>query len=90
MKTLSAVSGRGGLLAPIRGGTYAVSDRLVRDCTVSIREHALNTGGIAHRPEIRRPAAGIPSTSSRNFTWWWMKLAAWLPSSHSTTGIFTP
>ena len=31
VKTLSAVSGRGGLLAPIRGGTYAVSDRLVRD-----------------------------------------------------------
>ena len=39
VKTLSAVSGRGGLLAPIRGGTYAVSDRLVRDCTVGVQGH---------------------------------------------------
>ena len=28
-RTLSAVSGRGGLLRPIRGGTYAVNDNMV-------------------------------------------------------------
>ena len=50
VKTLSAVSGRGGLLAPIRGGTYAVSDRLVRDCTVGVQgQHASNLGGIIAR-----------------------------------------
>ena len=60
VKTLSAVSGRGGLLAPIRGGTYAVSDRLVRDCTVGVQgQHASNLGGIIAR-EIG-DELGIPS-----------------------------
>lgn len=60
VKTLSAVSGRGGLLAPIRGGTYAVSDRLVRDCTVGVQgQHASNLGGIIAR-EIG-DQLGIPS-----------------------------
>ena len=36
-RTLSAVSGRGGLLRPIRGGTYAVNDNLVRDCTIGVQ-----------------------------------------------------
>lgn len=58
--TLSAVSGRGGLLAPIRGGTYAVSDRLVRDCTVGVQgQHASNLGGLLAR-EIG-DQLGIPS-----------------------------
>ena len=60
VKTLSAVSGRGGLLAPIRGGTYAVSDRLVRDCTVGVQgQHASNLGGILAR-EIG-DSLGVPS-----------------------------
>ena len=60
VKTLSAVSGRGGLLAPIRGGTYAVSARLVRDCTVGVQgQHASNLGGIIAR-EIG-DQLGIPS-----------------------------
>ena len=58
--TLSAVSGRGGLLAPIRGGTYAVSDRLVRDCTMGVQgQHASNLGGLLAR-EIG-DQLGIPS-----------------------------
>lgn len=59
-KTLSAVSGRGGMLAPIRSGTYAVSDRLVEDCTVGVQgQHASNLGGILAR-EIG-DELGIPS-----------------------------
>ena len=58
--TLSAVSGRGGLLRPIRGGTYAVNDNLVRDCTIGIQgQHASNLGGLIAR-EIG-DELGIPS-----------------------------
>ncbi len=58
--TLSAVSGRGGLLAPIRGGTYAISDRLVHDCTVGVQgQHASNLGGMIAR-EIG-DMLGVPS-----------------------------
>ena len=47
INTLSAVSGRGGLLRPIRGGTYAVNDNLVNDCTIGVQgQHASNLGGI--------------------------------------------
>jgi len=49
-KKLSAVSARGGLVAPIPGGTYAVNDRLLADCTVGVQgQHASNLGAlIAH------------------------------------------
>ena len=33
-KELDAVSARGGLVKPIRGGTYATSDALLADCPV--------------------------------------------------------
>ena len=47
VKTLSAVSGRGGLLRPIRGGTYAVNDNMVKDCTIGVQgQHASNLGGL--------------------------------------------
>ena len=59
-RTLSAVSGRGGLLRPIRGGTYAVNDNLVSDCTIGVQgQHASNLGGIIAR-EIG-DSLGIPS-----------------------------
>ena len=58
--TLSAVSGRGGLLAPIRGGTYAVNDYMVTDCTIGIQgQHASILGGLIAR-EIG-DELGIPS-----------------------------
>ncbi|MBE6069408.1 MAG: butyrate kinase [Clostridium lundense] len=45
--TLSAVVGRGGLLKPIEGGTYAVNDAMLHDLKVSVRgQHASNLGGI--------------------------------------------
>ncbi|MBS3995401.1 MAG: butyrate kinase [Alkaliphilus sp.] len=44
---LSAVVGRGGLLKPIEGGTYAVGDRMLEDLKVGVLgEHASNLGGI--------------------------------------------
>lgn len=47
IKELDVVIGRGGLLKPIPGGTYAVSDALVKDLIEAKRgEHASNLGGI--------------------------------------------
>lgn len=59
-KNLSAVSARGGLVAPIPGGTYAVNENLLRDCAVGVQgQHAANLGAmIAH--EIGE-ALGIPA-----------------------------
>lgn len=46
-KDLDVVVGRGGLLKPIPGGTYAVTDELVKDLIEAKRgEHASNLGGI--------------------------------------------
>lgn len=42
-----AVVGRGGLLRPMPGGTYEVSDAMIKDLKVGIQgEHASNLGGI--------------------------------------------
>ncbi|MVX62797.1 butyrate kinase [Clostridium chromiireducens] len=45
--TLSAVVGRGGMLKPVEGGTYAVNDEMVEDLKVGVQgPHASNLGGI--------------------------------------------
>lgn len=45
--TLNAIVGRGGLLKPIEGGTYAVNDKMLEDLKVGIQgQHASNLGGI--------------------------------------------
>lgn len=47
IQTLDVIVGRGGLLKPIPGGTYAVTDELVKDLVEAKRgEHASNLGGI--------------------------------------------
>lgn len=44
---LSAVVGRGGLLKPIKGGTYAVNEPMLEDLKVGVLgEHASNLGGM--------------------------------------------
>jgi len=44
---LDAIVGRGGLLKPIEGGTYRVTDKMVEDLKVGVLgEHASNLGGI--------------------------------------------
>lgn len=43
--TLSAVVGRGGLLKPIEGGTYVISDRAIEDARIGVQgQHASNIG----------------------------------------------
>lgn len=47
IKELSAIVGRGGLLKPIEGGTYAVNDAMLADLKVGVQgQHASNLGGI--------------------------------------------
>lgn len=57
---LDVIVGRGGLLKPIPGGTYAVTDELVKDLTEAKRgEHASNLGGIIAKDfadELGKPA----------------------------------
>ena len=60
LKELSAVVGRGGMLKPIPGGTYPVSDALLHDLMIGKQgQHASNLGGILAR-EIA-DSVGIPS-----------------------------
>ncbi len=50
IKTLDAVVGRGGMLKPVEGGTYAVNDAMVEDLKVGVQgPHASNLGGILAR-----------------------------------------
>lgn len=60
MKSLNMVVGRGGMLKPIPGGTYAVTDELLHDLVIGKQgQHASNLGGILAR-EIG-DSLGIPS-----------------------------
>ena len=46
-KKLGAVSARGGLVAPIPGGTYAVNENLLADCAAGVQgQHASNLGAM--------------------------------------------
>ncbi|MDA3951248.1 MAG: butyrate kinase, partial [Spirochaeta sp.] len=61
LASLDAVVGRGGLVHPIPGGTYAVNDVMVADLTEGVLgEHASNLGGILAR-EIADAAGGRPA-----------------------------
>lgn len=60
VKSLDAVVGRGGLLKPISGGTYAVNETMLEDLKVGVQgQHASNLGGIIAN-EIAKPM-NIPS-----------------------------
>lgn len=60
IKSLQVVVGRGGMLKPIPGGTYAVSDELLHDLKIGVQgQHASNLGGILAR-EIGG-SIGVPS-----------------------------
>jgi len=60
IKTLDMVVGRGGLVKPIPGGTYRVSDELVEDLKIGPQgQHASNLGGVLAREiadEIGKPS----------------------------------
>lgn len=60
IKSLNVVVGRGGMLKPIPGGTYAVTDALLGDLVAGVQgQHASNLGGILAR-EIG-DSIGVPS-----------------------------
>jgi len=60
MKSLNVIVGRGGMLKPIPGGTYAITDDLLNDLKIGKQgQHASNLGGILAR-EIA-DSIGIPS-----------------------------
>lgn len=60
LKDLNVVVGRGGMLKPIPGGTYAVTDELLNDLKIGVQgQHASNLGGILAR-EIA-DSIGVPS-----------------------------
>ena len=60
IKSLNMVVGRGGMLKPIPGGTYACTDALVKDLEVGVSgQHASNLGGILAK-EIA-DEIGVPS-----------------------------
>lgn len=47
LKSISAVVGRGGMLRPIEGGTYAVNQAMLEDLRIGVQgQHASNLGGI--------------------------------------------
>lgn len=59
-KSLKAVAGRGGILRPMPGGTYLVTEKMVEDLEVGIGgEHAANLGGILAKGIADKE--GIPS-----------------------------
>ncbi|MCR5502064.1 MAG: butyrate kinase [Lachnospiraceae bacterium] len=60
VKSLNVIVGRGGMLKPIPGGTYAVTDDLLHDLEIGKQgQHASNLGGILAR-EIAE-SIGVPS-----------------------------
>ncbi len=60
IKSLNVVVGRGGMLKPIPGGTYAVSEELLADLKAGVQgQHASNLGGILAK-EIGY-SIGVPS-----------------------------
>ena len=60
INSLNMIVGRGGMLKPIPGGTYAVSDALLEDLKIGVQgQHASNLGGILAR-EIG-DSIGVPS-----------------------------
>ncbi len=60
VKSFDVIVGRGGLLKPIPGGTYAVTDELVKDLEIGKQgQHASNLGGLLAK-EIA-DQIGVPS-----------------------------
>jgi len=69
--SLKAVVGRGGVLKPLKAGTYEVNDKLIYDLKNSPIEHASNLGGIiAHEiaEEINVPSYIADPVSVDEFT----------------------
>ena len=62
LKSIDVVVGRGGLLKPIPGGTYATSDALIEDLKIGKQgQHASNLGGILAKEIAAEIGDNIPS-----------------------------
>lgn len=62
LTSIDVVVGRGGLLKPIPGGTYATSDALIEDLKIGKQgQHASNLGGILAKEIAAEIGDGIPS-----------------------------
>jgi len=60
LKSLNGIIGRGGLLKPMEGGTYNISDRMIEDLHIGIQgEHASNLGGLIANSIAK--TLGLPS-----------------------------
>jgi len=60
IKSLNVVVGRGGMLKPIPGGTYTITDEMIADLKAGVQgQHASNLGGILAK-EIA-DSIGVPS-----------------------------
>ncbi len=60
VKSFNVVVGRGGMLKPIAGGTYATTDALIKDLEVGVSgQHASNLGGILAKDIAEE--IGVPS-----------------------------
>lgn len=60
IKSLNVIVGRGGMLKPISGGTYAVTDELLEDLKIGRSgQHASNLGGILAKDIA--DSIGVPS-----------------------------
>ena len=69
--SLKAIIGRGGVLKPLKAGTYEVNNKLINDLKNSPIEHASNLGGIIAREiaeEIDVPAYIADPVSVDEFT----------------------
>ncbi len=62
LSSINVVVGRGGLLKPIPGGTYATSDALLEDLRIGKQgQHASNLGGILAKEIADEIGSDIPS-----------------------------
>ena len=72
VKSFNVIVGRGGMLKPIPGGTYAVTDDLLEDLKVGVQgQHASNLGGILAREiadEIGVPSYIVDPSAGTAFT----------------------
>lgn len=60
LKSLDVIVGRGGLLKPIPGGTYEVTDELLEDLKIGVQgQHASNLGGVLAREMA--DSIGVPA-----------------------------
>ncbi|MBQ8982929.1 MAG: butyrate kinase [Lachnospiraceae bacterium] len=62
LSSIDGCVGRGGMLKPIPGGTYATSDELIHDLEIGVQgQHASNLGGILAKEIAAEIGDSIPS-----------------------------